>query len=101
MSTVNPTEPFSALRSHPVRTCHQLGMCLNPQRACTGVCQGFAMQPLAPGVIDGPYQAKTVRTRGQRIKRILTWVLASAALVALAYVGLKVVIPLVQVIHIL
>jgi hypothetical protein len=74
MTTVNPTQPMQALRNdQPKRTCHELGVCLHPERACQGVCiQAAALQRLAPGVVDGPYTSRpSRRKRRERLERAL------------------------------
>ena len=70
MTTVNPTQPLRALRNHTQRSCHDLGVCLHPDRACPGVCiQAAALQRLAPGVVDGPYTSRPAR--GERLFRTI------------------------------
>ena len=80
MTTVNPTQPLRALRNHTQRSCHDLGVCLHPDRACPGVCiQAAAMQRLAPGVVDGPYTSHPARR--ERLSRTIMLVACALAVV--------------------
>lgn len=81
MTTVNPTPPLRALRNSQVpRSCHELGVCLHPARACTGRCL-LPMPLLAPGVVDGPHLPRP--SRGERLSRAL---MLGACLVAVVVV---------------
>lgn len=87
MTTVNPTQSLQALRNNaPKRTCHQLGVCLHPDRACPGECiQAAALQRLAPGVVDGPYTSNP--SRRERLARAL---LLGACLLAVVVVLIEI-----------
>lgn len=59
----------------PQRSCHQVGICLNPMRSCTQHCEQVALQQLqrptteptlAPYGVQGPYR----RTRPSRADRL-------------------------------
>lgn len=75
MTTVNPTKP--------ARTCHELGVCLHPDRTCASVCiQAAAMQRLAPGVVDGPYHSRlSVRDHALNLALLLSGPVALVGLV--------------------
>lgn len=81
---------------NPLRTCQDVGACLNAVKPCTGVCRkqipqvGKPSQRFAPGVVDGPYYRRL--SYQQHLVRVLLlaagglafmWLVTSLVLIAI------------------
>lgn len=95
MTTV---KPMQTLNPRHTRTCHEIGVCLHPERACTTYCAKVPKTKgaqLAPGVIDGPHRKAQIHaTRTQRVWHAVKVV---AIYSVSSYVAIKLVLTLLEV----
>lgn len=101
MTTVKPVSPMQTLNPRQTRTCHEIGVCLHPERACATYCalvpkvtraHNSQTAQLASGVIDGPHHKSSTRTQ-----RVWHGVQVVAIYVASAFVAIKLVLTLLEV----